>query len=197
MSSAEQTPGTHSRLKPKLEAVLIRLCRGRSLNKTQAVKLPYLVDVVAMHDLGHQITESTHQTWDHGVVASEAWHYFDRCEVVAGLRLEPVPWSEKENRVVAEIEEPSGLLATEEQSIVDFVKAHYASKTARELGKLTKFMNPKASKWGSNQLADLGQEAYDRMSPSYRRMVARIESITLDELIRTSRPVLNLEDLLA
>jgi len=189
--------GTATKLPPKLEAVLIRLCRDRSLNKTQAVKLPYLVDVVAIHVLGHKITEGTHQTWDHGVVASEAWHYFDRCETSAGLRLEPVPWSEKENRVVVEIEEPPGRLTSEEQSVVDFVKERYASRTAGELGKLTKFMNPEAPKWGSNQFADLGPEAYDRMSPSYRRMAARIESISLEDLIQSSRPAQNLEDLLA
>lgn len=185
------------RLPPKLEAVLIRLCRDRSLNKTQAVKLPYLVDVVAMHVFGHPITEATHETWDFGVVASEVWHYLDCCPSSASIRLEPIQWSETGTKVVAEAQEPAGLLTAEEQAVVDFVKDNFASKTAKGLGELTKFMNPNASKWGSNELADLGLEAYDRMSPSYRSMVSRIASIKLEDLRRNSRPVRGIEDLIA
>jgi uncharacterized phage-associated protein len=35
--------------------------------------VPYLVDVVASHLLGHRITEGTHETWDYGVVTREVY----------------------------------------------------------------------------------------------------------------------------
>ncbi len=51
-------PSRGPTLDPKLKAVLARLCEKRgSLFKTQAVKLPYLVDVVATHVLGESITQ--------------------------------------------------------------------------------------------------------------------------------------------
>ena len=62
---------THD-LPPKLEAVLIRLGRAATLNVTQAVKLPYLMDVIAVHVLGRRITEASHKTWDKGIVTNEA-----------------------------------------------------------------------------------------------------------------------------
>src|SRR5258707_381465 len=96
---------TKQHLPPKLEAVLIRLGKAAALDVTQAVKLPYLVDVVAAHVIGRRITEGTHQAWDHGVVTKEVWHYLDKCTASPVLHLKPVRWSE-EKRVVIDAEEP-------------------------------------------------------------------------------------------
>ena len=97
-------------LPPRLEAVMIRLCRGANLNKTQAVKLPYLVDVVATHVLGMPITEGSHQAWDHGVVTSQAWRHLDKCGHTSyPFSVEPVPFSEEQRIRVAEGVRDTGL----------------------------------------------------------------------------------------
>ncbi len=63
---------SETRLDLKTEAVLARLCeRLGFLNKTQAVKLPYLVDVMAKHLLGRRLAETRFEAWDQGVVAPE------------------------------------------------------------------------------------------------------------------------------
>jgi len=185
-------------LPPKLEAVLIRLCRGRSLNVTQAVKLPYLVDVVAMNLLGRKITEGTHLRWDHGVVTSEVWHHLDKCIPLSHFRLEPVPCSEERKVVVIDDRDFSETLTPDEEEIVDFVGDEYASVKAVRLGEMTKLMNPTATGWGTNQPADLDAEAYERMDPGYQRMAERLITIrTLEQLRRLSVPVRDLKDLIA
>lgn len=184
------------RLQPKLEAVLIRLGKGARLNVTQAVKLPYLVDVIAMHFLERPITEGNHQAWEHGVVTSEAWHYLDKIKESSVFHLEPVRWSE-EKSVVIDAEEPPGELTPEEQRIVDFVVGEFGGLKASELGRMTKFMNPDIRSWGSNHMASLGPDAYDRMSADYQEMAERASSITLDQLRRLSTPVDDIEDALA
>ena len=186
-----------TRLPTKLEAVLIRLgVKAAPLNVTQAVKLPYLVDVVAMHVLGHRITEGTHQAWDYGVVTKEAWHFLNKSDETSVFHLEPVRWSE-EKRVVIDAEESTSEFSPEEQRIVDFVAQEFGAIRAGDLGRMTKLMNPEISRWGSNRLADLGPDAYDRMSEDYQRMAAQVASVTLDHLRRTSSPVYSIEDAVA
>jgi len=187
---------TKQHLPPKLEAVLIRLGKAAALNVTQAVKLPYLVDVVAAHVIGRRITEGTHQAWDHGVVTKEVWHYLDKCTASPVLHLKPVRWSE-EKRVVIDAEEPASSLTWEEQRIIDFVAKEFASLRAGDLGRMTKIMNPTISEWGSNRAADLGADAYDRMSEGYQEMAKQAASLTLEELRQISVPVLDIEDAVA
>jgi hypothetical protein len=153
------------------------------------------VDVIAMHVLGRRITEGTHEAWDHGVVTSEMWHYLDKCEDSPVFHLEAVPWSE-EKRVVIDIEDRASRLTPEELAVVDFVAEEFALR-AGELGRLTKLMNPEVSKWGSNRAADLGPDAYDRLSEDYQRMAALVASLTLDQLRRSSTPVEDIEDAVA
>jgi len=182
-------------LPPKLEAVLIRLGKAKPLNVTQAVKLPYLVDVVAMHVLGRRITEGHHQAWDHGVVTSEVWHYLNKSESSSVFHLELVPWSE-EKRVVIDAAEPHEL-TPEEEAIVDFIAQELVLK-AGELGRLTKFMNPEISAWGNgNRNAGLGPDAYDRLSQDYQEMAELVASLTVDQLRRSSTKVEDIEDAVA
>jgi len=183
-------------LSPKLEAVLFRLGKAKPLNMTQAVKLPYLVDVVATHVLGRRITEGTHQAWDHGVVTSEMWHYLDKCDDSSVFHLETVPWSE-EKRVIIDADKAAYELSPEEEAIVDFVAQELVLK-AGELGRLTKLMNPEISAWGiGNRAASLGPDAYDRMSKDYQEMAELAMSVTLDQLRRSSIAVEDIEDAVA
>lgn len=181
-----------------LEAVMIRLCSGSTLNKTQAVKLPYLVDVVATHVLGAPITEGAHQAWELGVVTSEAWHYLDKCDPASSaFQIEPVPFSEEQRIQVAPEAQSAVNLTREQEAIVDFVKAEFGSMLANELGFMTKVMNPSIRSWGVNRPADVGQDAYDRMSAEYQTMAAMAASVTLEQLRRTSILVTNIEDAIA
>jgi uncharacterized phage-associated protein len=182
-------------LPPKLEAVLIRLAKAASLNVTQAVKLPYLVDVVAMHVLGRRITEGHHKAWEHGVVTREVWHYLTKSVGSPVFHLESVPLSE-ETLVVIDAAEPP-VLSPEEQEVVDFV-AHELVLKAGELGRLTKFINPGISAWGKRDLAaSVEPDTYERLSPNYREMAEQAASLTLDQLRRISTPVDNIEDAIA
>lgn len=185
-------------LPPKLEAVLIRIGKAAPLNMTRAVKLPYLVDVVANHVLGHPITEGTHQAWEYGVVTAEAWRYLDTCRDYDSpvFHLEPVQWSE-EKRVVVTAEEPADGLTPEEQAIVDFVVHEYALLNAGALGRLTKLMNPEISNWGSNRAADAGPDAVERLSSDYQEMAERVSHVTLDQLRRDSTPLGDTEEAIA
>ena len=170
-------------LPPKLRAVLIRICRASSLNVTQAVKLPYLIDVVAKHVLGRPITEGTHEAWENGVVTSLAWHYLTKRTDSRILHLEPVKYSE-ERKVVIDVEEDSSALGAKELRIVDAVLAEYGGTPASELGRMTKVMNPGIARWGSNHRASLSEDAFDRMSPEYQEMVGAVSQLSLRDLER-------------
>lgn len=187
-------------LSPKLESVLVRLCRRApgKLTITQAVKLPYLVDVLANQILGRPITDGHHQAWRHGVVTSEAWHYLSGLPDEGPLEAVPSRVSEEIWVSVAD-DGAQGDLSDDERRIVDFVAAEYGFAGATELGDLTKRMNPAVRSWdrGSNHRADLGGDAYERMSPDYLEMIEAIEPVTLEELRRKSRPLESLEDAIA
>lgn len=184
-------------LPPRLEAVMIRLCRSAKLNKTQAVKLPYLVDVVATHLLGIPITEGSHQAWDHGVVTRQAWRHLDRCgRTPDKFRIEAVPFSEEQRIRVADGVTEVGL-TPEQEAIVDVVVREFASIPAGELGLMTKLMNPGIGSWGINRRADTGEDAYERMSSEYQEMARSAASLTLDSLRRNSIPITSIEDVVA
>jgi len=184
-------------LPPKLEAVMVRLCTAARLNKTQAVKLPYLVDVVAKHVLGRRITEGNHEAWQYGVVSSEAWRYLDSCEETPALfELDTVPFSEEKRvRVVRETE--SLALSPEELKVVDYVAEEFAHIPAVALGQITKLMNPSVTSWGGNSRADIGEDAYERMSDEYQDMANDVVGVTLEQLRRDSRPANSVEEALA
>jgi uncharacterized phage-associated protein len=190
---------TKPSLPPRLEAVMVLLCRGAKLNKTQAVKLPYLVDVLATRHLGRPITEGQHEAWDYGVVTKQAWRHLDQCESGDSVfRLKAVQHSEEKR--VELLPAASGLdgrLTAAERAIVNYVRETYGSVPASELGKMTKVMNPEVDRWGGNLRADIGPNAYDRMAPEYQEMAKRTASITDEELRRHSVLVVNLEDAIA
>lgn len=184
-------------ISPKIESVLLRLVARapRRLTITQAVKLPYLVDVLAQQVLGRRITEGGHEAWQHGVVTSGAWHYLSAQPAGGPLRVVPSRFSEEIWIEAADDAEDD--LDEEERRIVDFVAEEYGFATASELGMLTKRMNPSIRSWGSNHRADLGGDAYERMSPEYLEMIEAVEPVTLERLRRESTPMGSLEDAIA
>lgn len=183
---------------PKLEAVLVRLCARapKKLSITQAVKMPYLVDVLASHVLGRPVSEGRHETWQHGVVTSQAWHYLQALPPGASLDVTSVPFSE-EYRVEAVGEPSTDALSDEERRIVDFVAEEYAFIAATELGEMTKRMNPAVRSWGRNRPADLGGDAYERMTPEYLEMSEAVTNVSIDQLQQHSTPISDPEDVIA
>jgi uncharacterized phage-associated protein len=167
-----------NRLPPKLEAVLVAIAKDHGLNVTQAVKIPYLVDVVARRVLGRPITEGVHETWQLGVVTRQAWHHLDKsAQGKSPFRVKQVICSE-EKRVSVVDETDVADLTDDERQVVAFVWDQFKSTSAAELGRITKRMNPNKKSWGSNELADTGEDAYDRMSANYQEMAALVESLT-------------------
>ena len=192
MPTIKLPPPEDMSLPPKLESVLVRIALSCDLNKTRAAKLPYLVDVVAKHILGHCITEGTHQTWEHGVVTAEAWRHLDR-EKDSLFEIEPAPWSE-EKRVKYAGGPYEGSLSPEEEAIVDAVVAEFGGVTATELGLVTKRMNPSIQTWGANHRADVNEDAYERLSWEYQEM-SDIAAKSTPE--RESRPITDIEEAIA
>jgi uncharacterized phage-associated protein len=187
-----------AQLPPKLEAVLVGLCRKapKPLSITQAVKMPYLVDVLAQAVLGRPITEGSHESWKYGVVTSEAWHYLQNLPEGTPFSVADVPFTE-EIRVEAPGASSQTGLSEEEARIVEFVAEEYSYYSAIALGEMTKRMNPQVPSWGANRTADVGGDAYERMSPEYLEMVEAVAPLSLQELRRSSRPLTSAEDVFA
>ncbi len=149
-------------LPPKLEAVMARLFEllGPEMGKTTAVKLPYLVDVVARHALGRSITEGSHQTWDFGVVTSEVFQFMTH-GMGAGYKFNVEP----------------DALSHQEKEVVDYVVDSYGGMTAGKLGALTKALNTDLDKseWGTNRVAETGEDAYARLAPEWQAFYGKLQ----------------------
>src|SRR5215210_2506504 len=175
MSSLEATGG----MNPKLTAVLARLCeRLGPLFSTQAVKLPYLVDVVANQVLGQPIGNGTYQTWEHGVVAKEVFRFIKHGSGAGTLfRDEPHLYSESGKLIsLAESVDLRSAMTQEELAIIDFVADEYGHIAPEQLGYLTKRLNtempPEA--WGTNRTAAINEDAFLRLSPEWQDLCQRI-----------------------
>jgi uncharacterized phage-associated protein len=150
---------------PKLEAVLARLCQrlGGKVWKTQAVKLPYLVDLVGLHVLGNKITETRHEAWDMGVVATSAWSLIQHSRGGEYFRVEAAPDREDACQLALQAPPPTEL-SDEEAAIVDFVAEEYGHWPLDRLMTLTKLVNPDVDSWGppSEQIVET-EAAYKRL----------------------------------
>ncbi|HEX4961334.1 MAG TPA: Panacea domain-containing protein [Thermoanaerobaculia bacterium] len=174
---------------PKLEAVLARLCEKLgSLYKTQAVKLPYLVDVIAAQHLGHRITEATFEAWKQGVVAREAWvgvtYPREGC-----FEIEQPEYDE--GWTVRLTGKPTVRLAPEELAIVDIVADKYGDMTAQDLGSLTKSLNPEIprERWGSNAEPATDEDAYARLSEGWQNLWRELPFLDLTDRSQWSDPI--------
>ena len=173
--------GKLSALDPKLTAVLARLCeRLGSLTKTRAVKLPYLVDVMAQHFLGERVTQATYQTWKHGVVAAQVWHFAKTPGRAGVFNIEEEPYSEG-SVAIRLAAPPAAGLSPEEQKIVDYVADRYGTLNFEELGRLTKAMNVEVRGWGSNGLARVDEEAYARLAGRWDEVLRNLESCDTED----------------
>ncbi len=187
--------GHRTSLPPKLEAVLARLCeRLGPMTKTKAVKLPYLVDVVARHTLGHRITEGTHQTWDYGVVTREAYRFFTHESAEPLFRVVPHHFSEG-GILISLDQAPPPTLADEEREIVDHVAELYGDLDAGQLGSLTKALNTEleASAWGSNHDAEVGEDAYARLADEWQALYERLPRLDLADESQWGEPIEDVE----
>ncbi len=172
--------GNQGTLDPKLAAVLARLCEKRgALTKTQASKLPYLVDVVANHVGGKRITNASHENWRFGVVASDVW-YFAKPGVDGPFQV--VEQSYAEGRVLISLAAgPIGGLSSDEQVVVDFVADEFGDLDYEDLGKLTKAMNLEVTSWGSNGAAKIDEDAYARLVGRWDLVLKKIEQCDTDD----------------
>lgn len=172
------------RLEPKLEAVLAALCVDLGpMFKTQVVKLPYLVDVVANRVLGHPITPGTHQTWEHGVVTREAYRFFSHEDVGPLFTEEKHEYSESGSRFGVAPDAPAPKLSLKERAIVQFVAEEFGDLPPARLGDLTKLMNtelpPRA--WGSNTEARTDEVAYLRLQERWQELGERLAALDLED----------------
>src|SRR6185295_17183361 len=174
-----------ARLDPKTEAVLARLCEKLGgLYKTQAVKLPYLVDVVAQHSLGRRLTGIRFEAWDQGVVAPEIYRFFTHHpESDPVFQVEPARFSESAVRIKARLGAVREPLNEEEQEIVDLVACEYGRLPVEQLGRVTKRLNTELGpeNWGTNAPVKLDEDSFLRLSPRWQDLYERIAAADLDD----------------
>lgn len=180
-------------MNPRLTAVLARLCeRLGPLFKTQAVKLPYLVDVVANNVLGQPISNATYQTWEHGVVAKEVYRFIEHGAEGSDLfNVARHVYSEGGKKIALAGSARLGALTPEQIAVVDSVADLYGKMPPEALGYLTKQMNTEIppQEWGSNHSASLDEDAYLRLSPNWQRLCARMITEDLDDRSRWGAPI--------
>lgn len=181
------------RLDPKMAAVLARLIeRLGPLYTTQAVKLPYLVDVIARHILGAALTRATYEAWGHGVVAKEVYAFVNYDE--PGPLFTVTPHQRNGELLGLAGDSPAENELTEcELDIVDFVAEEYGRIHVDQLGKITKRMNTEIppEEWGDNAPALLDDEAYLRLNPQWQGLCEAIRRVDLDDRTKWSEPIEN------
>lgn len=169
-------------LDAKMEAVLARLVAESphgELAKTQAVKLPYLVDVVAEHVLGRRITDGRYAPWAHGVVATEIYDLITSARY-GGEPLDATPFQVFEPRgfedrqTLALKDAVPDLLTEEEAEVVDFVAIQYGRLDPSPLGLLTKRMNPQIRSWPSSKAVRISERAYEELPIGFDEVDAEI-----------------------
>ena len=181
------------RLDPKMAAVLARLIeRLGPLYTTQAVKLPYLVDVIAKHILGAALTRATYEAWGLGVVAKEVYTFVNYDD--PGPLFTVTSHQRNGERLGLAGDSPAENELTEcELEIVDFVAEEYGRINVDQLGKITKRMNTEIppEEWGDNAPALLDEEAYLRLNPQWQGLCETIRRVDLDDRTKWSEPIEN------
>lgn len=170
-------------LPSKLEAVLARLSeKAGPLTKTQAVKLPYLVDVVAQHALGRPIAQGRYETWELGVVTREVYAFMTYSEGDDWLAVENHDYSEGGRQLRLKQGRMSPL-SPDELVVVDLVADEFGRLDASRLGLLTKSLNThlRPEVWGSNHTPELGEDAYARLAAGWLRFFEALPSLDIDD----------------
>jgi uncharacterized phage-associated protein len=175
---------------PKLEAVLARLCQKLgSLYKTQAVKLPYLIDVIAVAELGHRITDATFEAWKQGVVTREAWVGVTYPPSGCPFRIERPDYDE--GWTITLQGAPAERLSDDQIRIVDRVAEEYGRMSAQDLGALTKALNPGIPKerWGSNARPAFDEDTYARLSAGWQSLWRQLPDLDLTDETQWGEPI--------
>jgi len=175
---------------PQLEAVLARLCQKLgSLYKTQAVKLPYLVDVIAAAELGKRVTEATFETWKQGVVAREAWVGVTYPSPTGPFCVERPDFDE--GWTITLKGAPPDRLTEDELRIVDLVAEKYGRMSAQDLGTLTKSLNPDVprDRWGSNARPTINEDTYARLSEGWQSLWRKLPDLDLTDESQWGEPI--------
>lgn len=156
-----------SGLDPKTRAVLARLCELRgSLNGSQAVKFPYLVDVISKQVLGRPITNERHETWRYGVVAPKVFRFIKYPpDGEIDFEITADEFSSARTIRLAGRSSIELVLTADEIEVIDFVADEYGDFDVQSLGALTKAMNGWAApdQWGQNLPAHVNGEAYSQL----------------------------------
>lgn len=179
---------------PKAEAVLAALCDHLgAVMKTQAVKFPYLVDVVATRVLGAPITDARYGTWKHGVVCEPLFAMLEHSPKDGGFHVERPQYTETQSVRRDAGLAPEGSLGEAERAIVQYVADEYGGLAADELGLLTKRMNPDvpATAWGNNRAANVNEDAYDRLTDAYQEMASMLDGLDSRTLWANVQPLPN------
>lgn len=180
-------------MNPKTKAVLAHLCtRLGPLTKTRAVKLPYLVDVVAQHVLGRSVAEGEYETWELGVVTREIYAFMTHSDGDEQFVVEEHQYSEG-GRQIRLRQGLAGDLSPEERIVVDAVADQLGHLDAARLGLLTKALNPELEPeaWGSNRHPLLGEDAYARLTGGWLELFEKLPYLDLtdeDQLERVDDP---------
>ena len=170
-------------LPSELGAVLARLSeKAGPLTKTQAVKLPYLVDVVAQRALGRPIAQGRYETWELGVVTREVYAFMTYSEGDDWLAVENHDYSEG-GRQLRLKQARTSPLSPEELVVVDLVADEFGGVDASRLGLLTKSLNThlRPEVWGSNHTPELGEDAYARLATGWLRFFEALPSLDIDD----------------
>lgn len=181
--------------KPKQWAVLAELARQLDgLYRTQAVKLPYLVDLVSVRVLGRPMTEAKYQAWKQGVVAPEIWktlkHHGGGPLFEPSDDNDPHPLYRLRPDKAEELEVS---LTEEEREIVAYVAEEFGRIPQAELGQLTKNLNPEISKWGGlwrfSPRVEPSEASYARLSEGWQDFLERLPTMDLDDRSKWEGPV--------
>jgi uncharacterized phage-associated protein len=179
------------RLDPKMAAVLARLIeRLGPLYTTQAVKLPYFVDVIASHVLGRALTRATYEAWGYGVVAKEVYAFINYDD--PGPLFTVTSHQRNGELLGLACDSPAETELTEcELEIVDFVAEEYGRLHVDQLGKVTKRMNTEIApeEWGDNAPVLPDEEAYLRLDPQWQGLCESIRRANLDDRSKWSEPI--------
>ncbi len=182
---------TQNSLPRKLKSVLARLCEQLGpITKTKAVKLPYLVDVVANQVLGHRITEGIHETWDYGVVTREIYRAISHEDISPDFKVEAHDFSEGGQLIKLGTGNSNGL-DEKELLVIDEVARELGHLDAGSLGQLTKALNSdlEMSIWGSNQRAAEDSNAFARLAAGWQSFARKLADLDLSNRAHWGDPI--------
>jgi uncharacterized phage-associated protein len=177
-----------------LEGVLAEICsRLGTITITKAVKLPYLVDVIAHQVLGRRVTKGTFQAWEHGVATREVWDLIKHDNGGDYFEVGVHNYSEGGSTVALANDVTPPVLSTEDAMVTLYAIERFGGLSAGDLGDLTKSLNPhfSAEEWGSNRTPNLDEGAFSRLTPEWLDLWRRLPDLDLDDPELWGEPIVD------